>query len=190
MGLSRKRKRELKRLRSTTSQLWDHQKEILEQATQVLKEASRQAAQVGREEVIPRMKDAVDNHIRPGVATGVAVTRSAVGTTRDKVVDDVLPAVASVIGSALAALEAAKDPRVRAAAGRIGKNVGKFSSRAGAVAAKSSGPGRYILVGVGAVAVAGIAYAAWQVLRADDELWVADGSEEISEADLDELDEQ
>ncbi len=188
MGLSRKRKRELKRLRSTASQLWDQQREILEQAGRVVREASLQAAHVGREEVVPRIKDAVDNRIRPGLATGVAATKTAAGMTRDKVVEDVLPAVASAIGSAVAVLEAAKDPRVRAAAGRIGRSVGKFSSKAGVTAVKSSGPGKYILIGVGAVAVVGAAYAAWQVLRADDELWVADGSDEAAEVDeLDEL---
>ena len=38
------------------------------------------------------------------------------------------------------------------------------------------GPGRGCLAqdGVGVVAAAGVAYAAWQTLRADDELWVAD----------------
>jgi hypothetical protein len=36
--------------------------------------------------------------------------------------------------------------------------------------------------GVGVVAAAGLAYAAWQTLRADDELWVSD------EADDDETD--
>jgi hypothetical protein len=37
---------------------------------------------------------------------------------------------------------------------------------------KSHGPGRYILIGVIVVAIAGIAYAAWQTLRADDDLWI------------------
>jgi hypothetical protein len=44
----------------------------------------------------------------------------------------------------------------------------------------SHGPGRYILIGVGVVAAAGIAYAAWQTLRADDDLWIDD--EELTEA--------
>jgi hypothetical protein len=36
------------------------------------------------------------------------------------------------------------------------------------------GPGRYIVLGVGVVALAGIAYAVWQTLRADDDLWITD----------------
>ena len=46
-----------------------------------------------------------------------------------------------------------------------------------AVPAKKSGPGKYILIGLGVVAVAGIAYAAWQTLRVDEDLWVEDLSE-------------
>ena len=39
---------------------------------------------------------------------------------------------------------------------------------------KSAGPGRYILIGLGVVAAVGVAYAAWQTLRADDDLWIED----------------
>ncbi len=46
---------------------------------------------------------------------------------------------------------------------------------------KSSGPGKYILIGLGVVAVAAIAYAAYQTLRADDDLWIDD---EVDEADV------
>ncbi len=75
------------------------------------------------------------------------------------------------VGSALAMLEAAKDPRVR----DVVKRVSKAGQRVGIVEApKSTGPGRYILIGLGVVAFAGIAYAAWQTLRADDDLWIED----------------
>ena len=53
------------------------------------------------------------------------------------------------------------------------ERVSKVGSKAGIVA-KSGGPGKYILIAVCSVVVAVIAYAAWQTLRADDELWVAD----------------
>ena len=54
---------------------------------------------------------------------------------------------------------------------------------------KSAGPGRYILIGLGVVAVAGIAYAAWQTLRADDDLWIED-LDEIGAADVDAADDE
>jgi hypothetical protein len=66
-------------------------------------------------------------------------------------------------------LEAAKDPRVR----DVVRRVSRAGERAGVVTPpKSNGPGRYILIGLGLVAFAGIAYAAWQTLRADDDLWI------------------
>ena len=39
---------------------------------------------------------------------------------------------------------------------------------------KSSNPVVYVLMAIGALAVALIGYAAWQTLRADDDLWVED----------------
>jgi hypothetical protein len=39
---------------------------------------------------------------------------------------------------------------------------------------KGPGPGTFILIGLGVVAVAGVAYAAWQTLRADENLWIED----------------
>lgn len=178
MGLSRKRQRELKRLKGSASDLWDEQKEVLDRATRVVREAKHQLASLGREEVVPRVRDAVDHHVRPGVASGIAAARGAAGTTREKLVEDVLPAVTSALSSALAVIEASKSPQVREALGRVGKVGAKVGSKVVPTAAKSSGPGRYILIGVGLVAAAGLAYAAWQTLRADDELWVTDEPED------------
>ncbi len=45
------------------------------------------------------------------------------------------------------------------------------------------GPGRYILIGIGVVAAIGVAYAAWQTLRADDELWVDDEATPVGDLD-------
>ena len=81
-----------------------------------------------------------------------------------------MPAVSGALGSALAVLEAARDPRVR-------EVVRSASRKPLAVPAKKSGPGKYILIGLGVVAVAGIAYAAWQTLRVDEDLWVEDLSD-------------
>ena len=58
------------------------------------------------------------------------------------------------------------------------RKVSKAGQRAGIVAgAEVRGPGRYILIGLGVVAFAGIAYAAWQTLRADDDLWIEDAAD-------------
>lgn len=178
VGLSRKRQKELKKLRGDAAQLWDEQREVLDRASKVVRDAGRQATHLGREEVAPRVRDAVDNHLRPSVASGLAATRNAAGATREKFVDDVLPAVTSALSSALAVIEATKNPQVREALGRAGKVGAKVGAKVMPAATKSAGPGRYILIGLGVVAVAGVAYAAWQTLRADDELWVSDEDED------------
>ena len=177
MGMSRKRERELKRLKRESSELWDEQREVLDHATKVVREASRQLASVSREEVAPRVRGAYES--------GVATTRHVADVARSKLVHDVLPAVSGTLGSALAVLEAAKDPRIREVVSRV-RSAG---AKANIVPAKpSAGPGRYILMGVGIVAIAGIAYAAWQTFRADDELWVSDDSgDDSDEESLDDL---
>jgi hypothetical protein len=155
MALSRTRKKELDSLRSSASGLWDDQKELLEHASQVVREATHHATDTGRDEVASRLSDAADS-------------------ARGHVNRDVLPAVSSAMASALALLEVAKDPRVKAAIAKVGRTGTDLGSRVGVKPQKAAGPGRYILIGLGLVAVAGVAYAAWQTLRADDELWVSD----------------
>lgn len=52
--------------------------------------------------------------------------------------------------------------------------VGSALKRFGRSVPKSSGPGAgaYVLMGIGAVAVAVIGYAVWNTLRPDDDLWI------------------
>lgn len=150
MGLSRKRQRELSRLKGRAEDLWDEQRDVLEQAGKIIRDARRQAGNYTREEITPRVRDTYDRRLRP--------------------------AVASSIGSAAALFEVAKDARVREALRKVSEAGTRVGTRVGVVKAPppSPGPGRYILMGVGVVALAGIAYAAWQTLRADDDLWIDD----------------
>jgi len=167
LALSRKRKKELKKLRAAALDLWEGQKDLLDHANRVAWSASHNAAGIAREDVAPRVRYAIDHKVKPGIA-------SATAAGRDKV-NDVLPSLASTIASAIAVLEVAKDPRVRAAFGRIGATGTELGTKVGLVQPKkSSGAGKYVLIGLGLVAAAGVAYAAWQTLRADDELWVSD----------------
>jgi ElaB/YqjD/DUF883 family membrane-anchored ribosome-binding protein len=167
MGLSRKRERELKRLKSNAEDLLRDQREVLEHANKVIRDASRQAANFAREEV------------RPAVSSGASATRSAAHTAKEKFVDELFPSISSALASALAVLEVAKHPDVRAALGRVSKGAAAVGHSAQVVPTKSAGPGRFILIGVGLVAFAGVAYAAWQTLRADDSLWVEDDPEVV-----------
>jgi hypothetical protein len=179
MALSRQRQRELKRLKRDAEHLWDEQREAIEHATAVLKDARRQAANFAREEVRPRVRDGIG-----AARDGFGVARDVASTARERFTDDVLPAISGTIGSALAVLEAAKNPAVR----DVVRRVTKAGQKVGVVTPpKSAGPGRYIAIAVGVVALAGIAYAAWQTLRADDDLWIEDlgdpGSADIGDDD-------
>ncbi len=177
MGLSRKRQRELNRLRGRAEDLWDEQRDVLEHAGQVLREAGRQAGNFGREEVSPRIRDTYEGRVRPAVNSGLSATRGVASSARERVVEDLIPSVTATIGSALAFLEVAKDARVRDAIKKVTETGHRVGSKVGFMKPPpppTPGPGRYILIGVGVVALAGIAYAAWQTLRADDDLWIDD----------------
>jgi hypothetical protein len=174
MALSRKRRKELNRLKSQAEDLWADQKELLEHASKVVRDASRQAAHFAREEVAPRARDAYEDRVVPAVRGGIAGARSAANSGRDRLVRDVLPGVTSALGTALAAIEVAKNQQVRAAIANATRLGGELGTKVGILKPKSTGPGRYILIGLGVVAVAAVAYAAWQTLRADDDLWIDD----------------
>jgi hypothetical protein len=177
MALSRKRRKELNRLKGQAEDLWEDQKELLDHASKVVRAASRQAAHYAREEVGPRVRDTFEDTVRPAVSSGFASARSAASSGRDRLVHDVIPGLTSALGTALAAIEVAKNHQVRAAIGnatKIGKDVG---TKVGIIKPQPAGPGRYILIGLGVVAAAAVAYAAWQTLRADDDLWIDDEPE-------------
>lgn len=170
MALSRKRQRELKRLKRSADELWEQQREALDHANQLLRDARRQASALAREEVAPRINDVYTDRVQPAVATGIAGARAAGGIVKDRVVGDVLPALSGVVGSAMAVLEAVRDPRVR----EVVRSAARGKTVVVPAARRGPGPGAYILIGLGVVAVAGVAYAAWQTLRADEDLWIED----------------
>ena len=185
MGLSRKRERELKKLRHSATELWEDQREVLEHASTVVREAGKQVGYLGREQVVPRVRGTIDHRIKPTVASGVAATRQVAWSARDKIAEDVFPSVASAIASALAVIEVAKDAKVKEATRQLAI-AGDRASKAGRKVAHKvgkvkpqprRGPGRYILLGLGVVAAVSVAYAAWQTLREDDDLWISDEQE-------------
>ena len=171
MSLSRKQKKELKKLRSAASDIWDDQKDVFERAGKTLAKAGHHAADYGRSDVAPRVQDAYDTHLRPGLT-------SAAHTARKRIDKDIVPTLSSTFASALALLEVAKDPRVREAMKAAGKKGNELGAKVGIVPTKkSASPAKYIVIGFGVIAAVGVGYAAWQTLRADDELWVTDEAE-------------
>ena len=176
MSLSRKRRKELTRLRKSADELWNNQQEVLERANAIAREASRQAGVLTREEVVPRVRESYDHLVRPGVQA----TQDLAEGVRHQVVDRVLPGIGSGIGTAIGSVmsvgDIALDARVRAAVNRL-----RFQKPV-VIENKGPGAGTYITLGVALAAAVGVAYAVWQTFRADDELWVAEDEPTVAAA--------
>jgi len=164
VSLSRKRKKELQKLQKQAGNLWEAQQVLVGEAASVAREASRQLGHYGREQIKPQVQAGYSKYAAPYVEK-----------RREVVSSTILPAAGSVVGSALSVWDAANDTRQRLAAGR-GVDLGKSLANAAAPAPvkKGMGAGGVIAIILGVAAAIGVAYAAWQTLRADDELWVAD----------------
>ncbi len=170
MSLTRKRRKELNRLRQSADELWSHQQEVLERANAVAREAGRQAGVLTREELVPRVREGYEHYLRPGVHA----THDLADGIRRRIANDVLPGIGNAIGAVMSVGDVAKDARVRAALSRLHLQKPFVAEK------KGPGVGTYLAIGVGLAAAAGVAYAVWQTFRADDELWVADDEPERS----------
>jgi hypothetical protein len=157
--MARKKMTEAELLKANTEELLREQREVLTHAGAVVRQASRELGRVTSEEVVPRV---------------ARTTRMAAQNTRDKIVDDVIPAVASVIGSTLSVIDSARDKRLA----QVGKEFAKLSASKKAVSkaapAASASAGKYIALGIGVAALLGVSYVVWQTFRADDELWISE----------------
>jgi len=157
VNLSRKRKKELEKLQKQAGNLWEAQQVLVGEATSVAREAGRQLGNYGREQVAPQVQANYDKYAAPYVDKGKQVFNGTV-----------IPAAGAVVGSALSVWDAANEQRGRLATGR-GIRVPVVVP-----AKKGIGAGGVIAIILGVAAAVGVLYAAWQTLRADDELWVAD----------------
>ena len=158
MNLSRKRKKELRQLQNDASRLWESQQVLVGHAADIAREAGRQLGNFNREQVVPAVQDSYERHVAPTVNRGVKVGK--------KVVDErVVPIVGGVVGTALSAWDIANQKRHVLTGRPVPVAVPKK---------KGMGLGSVIAIVLGAAAAIGVVVAAWQALRADDELWVAD----------------
>jgi len=183
---SRKRKKELRRLQTQANNLWESQQVLLAEAASVAKEAGRQLGDYGRNELVPTVKQKYDRYAAPYVDKGMKFSKTVL-------TDKVVPTAGAVVGAGLSVWDAANDTRARLAAGRGfgGLDAKKYAKKADAygksatkaLAAKLAPPppkknglgaSGIIAILLGVAAAIGVFYAAWQTLRADDELWVAD----------------
>ena len=172
MNLSRKRKKELRQLQDTANHLWSQQQSLVEDATLVAREAGRQLGNYGREQVIPTVQHTYETRVVPVVDRSVQASKHFVD-------DRVVPVVGGVVGTALTAWDIANAKRAHftghpaSAPSSARRTVNRFVAEA-APSKKGMGAGGVIALVLGAAAAIGVLYAAWQTLRADDELWVAD----------------
>ena len=187
MSLSRKRKKELRKLQDHATKVWETQQVLVGEAANVAREARRQLGHYNREQIVPAVHDGYDRYAAPYVDRGVKVSRKVLS-------QNVVPAAGALVGGALSVWDAASDTRSRLAAGKgLGEyDVAKYAKQAdkyGKTATKAIsarlgglqpqkksgiGAGGVIAIILGVAAALGVVYAAWQTLRADDELWVAD----------------
>ncbi|WP_449276717.1 DNA/RNA helicase [Leucobacter sp. GX24907] len=161
MALSRKHRREQRRLRKNAQELLDEQRFVLGHAGDVLHEATSHAKSLGNTYVAPRVENAA-NQVRPYVERGVGSARRAA----DRVRLLTTPLVASALASTISTLDRLDNPDAA-------KQVRRFGERQGLIKSKKKRAGGIIAIGLGVAAAAGIGYAIWQAFRADDELWVA-----------------
>lgn len=163
MKLSRKRRRELRRLRNEAQELLDNQRVVLGHAGEVLHEAKNQARKLGDEYVAPRI-DVAFNAARPTINRGVDFARGAANTVRRTIT----PAIASALVATIHKLDELEQ-------GDASRQVRGFGERTGILQPqkKKRRAGGVIAIGVGIAAAAGAGYALWQAFRTDDELWVA-----------------
>lgn len=183
MSLSRKRKKELRRLQNQANKLWESQQTLASEAAGVAREAGRQLGHFGREQVVPAVAGTYSRYAAPYVGRGVEASRRIVN-------DAVIPATGALVGGAMSVWDAANDTRARLAARRGLPDASTYQARAGKYAERATkalsdrfavpeprsglSAGAVIAIVLGGLAAAGVLYAAWQTLRADDELWVAD----------------
>lgn len=182
MSLNRKRKKELRKLQSQANKLWESQQVLVAQAGDVAREAGRQLGNYNREHIVPTVQHSYERYAAPYVQKSVQTGRSVLN-------DAIVPAAGAVVGTAMSVWDVANEKRSRIAGGKsfgdfdfaaFKKQAAKAGAKAtkqmtvAAPAKKGMGAGGVIALILGVAAAAGVLYAAWQTLRADDELWVAD----------------
>ncbi len=170
MSLSRKRRRELGRLRSQTQELLDQQRIVLSQAGSVLHEAGRQAKHLSDEHLAPRVAGAYDS-VRPVVDRNVLRARRAAENVRRVSA----PIVAGALASTVRTLERLENRQMADQLRGFGERRGMLEPP------KKKKGGSFAALALGVTAAVGVGYMLWQAFRSDDELWVAPGEDAPAE---------
>lgn len=137
-------------IRRDAERLLRQQREVLAEAGSVLRSATHEASRAVHDDIYPRF---------------AAGSRRLAGSARHRIVDEVLPGIASVIGSTMSAVDAARGG-ARSSLGRWGRYAPPPAP------APRRSVGKYVLFGLGIAVALGVGYVIYQTFRADDELWV------------------
>ena len=178
MSLSRKRKKELRKLQKQANSLWETQQVLVGEAASVAREASRQLGNFGREQVEPQVQAGYEKYAAPYVDKGKKVVEQH-GRPRSR-----RRGRLRAVGVGCRERHA-RAPGRRSRTARRRRTARRPTStrrppvplgppRARRAQKKGIGAGGVIAIILGVAAAVGVLYAAWQTLRADDELWVAD----------------
>lgn len=159
MQLSRKHRKELRRLRGEAQDLLDQQRVVIGRANDVLQKAGKQARALGDDYVAPRIDEALEG-VRPVIDRGVASARRAAANVRVATA----PYVTRGLQRVIRALDDADNHDAAKQVRAFGVSKGYLK--------KDRSPGGIIALGIGIAAAAGVAYAVWSAFRTDDELWI------------------
>lgn len=165
MSLSRKRRKELRKLGKLANKLVHEQREVFESAGTVLSEAGVQARKLGDEYVRPqvtRMYERAEPRLRSGVQLARSFGKSLRNTAS--------PLASQAISRAVTALEATDNKKAS-------RKLQAYGEKCGLLKKKRRCRGVFGII-LGALAAVAVTYSLWQALRDDDELWVAPAEED------------
>lgn len=163
MSLSRKDRRELKKLRGQAQVLLEEQREVLGHAGALAQQAGRQAKRLSDTYVAPRIDDAFEG-VRPLVDRGVSTARRA-GTNARLLI---APVLAGALASTIRGLERVENVEAARQLQRFGVERGILAKPK-----RAFGFGKVFAIVAGVLSVSAVAYVFWQAFREDDELWLS-----------------
>jgi len=181
MALSRKKQREIKKIRKEADRLWAEQAAVIDHARHLYDSAKDNARELAEHEVVPALRARYDESVRPSVDRGVSIAKDVAADAQKRIGTRILPALAQISDQVSTTLHdyAGKAPALDGAASltdalnqRAKQAVKEYEKST----KKKSGPGvgGWFLIGAGLAAAAAVGYALWQTFRSDDDLWIAD----------------
>lgn len=161
VNLSRKRKKELRKLQGTANQVLEAQRAVASQAADVARAAGKQLSAINHEVFAPEARKKYHEYVEPYVDRAAPYVRDGYGKGKKFFDNRVIPAAGGAVGRAIGAYDAT--------AAKLGKRQLVIEPPK-----KKSSTGAVIAAVLGIAAAVGIFVVAWKTLSAEDELWVAD----------------